>query len=199
MDITFIPSPNDSPRGGRDINWIFLHYTSDSGGAVDFFQKKNTASAHYVVLADGKVVQMVEHDRAAWHIGNFKLNQQSIGIEVVNWGELTPRADGQYQTWAGYIIPFDQTVPYEGRRWERYSPAAVESAVLLVQRLSQELNIPLDYPFDTDEYPYFMDYHESIPLDLFQKRRGVAGHCHVKKGKADPGPHWLELVPAIRP
>jgi N-acetyl-anhydromuramyl-L-alanine amidase AmpD len=196
MDTKFVASPNHSSRGSYKPRFIFLHYTSDGGGAVSYFQQKLTASAHYVVMPDGEIVQMVELDRAAWHIGNFPLNQQSVGIEVVNWGELSVR-NGQCYTWTGKLIPYENTVPYEGRRWEEYTREAVNATVKLVYYLSQRLNIPLQYPFDPHIYPYFMDYGTAVPRELFKDATGVAGHCQVQKGKADPGPHWLSLVPGI--
>jgi N-acetyl-anhydromuramyl-L-alanine amidase AmpD len=41
------------------------------------------ASAHYVISRDGSIVQLVHLSDIAWHAGNWKVNQHSIGIEHV--------------------------------------------------------------------------------------------------------------------
>jgi N-acetyl-anhydromuramyl-L-alanine amidase AmpD len=41
------------------------------------------ASAHYVVSRDGSIVQLVHLSDIAWHAGNRRVNQHSIGIEHV--------------------------------------------------------------------------------------------------------------------
>ena len=56
-------------------------------------------SAHYVVLEDGRVIQMVPESRRAWHAGagtwgrtttgiERDINSRSIGIEIVNGGHV---------------------------------------------------------------------------------------------------------------
>jgi hypothetical protein len=49
-------------------------------------------SAHYVVLQDGYIIQLVPETRRAWHAavsswaGDIDLNSRSIGIEIANPG-----------------------------------------------------------------------------------------------------------------
>ncbi len=51
---------------------------------------------------DGKVVQMVALNQAAWHAGKSKIgsaegvNAYSIGIEICNFGKLTKKGDKFY-------------------------------------------------------------------------------------------------------
>jgi N-acetylmuramoyl-L-alanine amidase len=52
-------------------------------------------SAHYVVLQDGYIVQLVAESRRAWHAGvsswagETDINSCSIGIEIANPGTTT--------------------------------------------------------------------------------------------------------------
>ena len=90
------PSPNyDERPGARKPDMIILHYTGmqDGQSALDrLCDPQSRVSSHYLVFEDGRVVQMVEENRRAWHAGKSfwagetDLNGCSIGIEIVNPG-----------------------------------------------------------------------------------------------------------------
>ena len=67
------PSPNHGERKGVVApNMIVLHYTgmSDNEAALKLLASPaSEVSAHYVVLQDGYIIQMVAEDRRAWHAG----------------------------------------------------------------------------------------------------------------------------------
>jgi N-acetylmuramoyl-L-alanine amidase len=80
--------------------YLIIHYTANSSvtGTVRHFQKEGSnASAHLIIGRDGELVQMVDFNRKAWHAGESRwgnvwaLNEVSVGIELVNWGPLTPK------------------------------------------------------------------------------------------------------------
>lgn len=91
-----MPSPNHGEReGGRRPDMILLHYTGmiDAAGALERLRTPASAvSAHYFVYEDGRVVQLVQESRRAWHAGvsswagETDINSRSIGIEIVNPG-----------------------------------------------------------------------------------------------------------------
>ena len=72
-------------RGGKKIDKIFVHHMA---GNLTVKQcgnvfRSRAASAHYGV--NGKNIgQYVDESDTAWHCGNFKYNQRSIGIELAN-------------------------------------------------------------------------------------------------------------------
>jgi N-acetylmuramoyl-L-alanine amidase len=90
------PSPNHSERkDGALPNMIVLHYTGMPDNEAAIRQLCNPASevsAHYVVLPDGRIVQLVAESRRAWHAGvsswagETDINSRSIGIEIANPG-----------------------------------------------------------------------------------------------------------------
>lgn len=90
------PSVNFNERqGNRAPDMIVLHYTgmSDAAGAIVRLCTLGTdVSAHYVVLEDGHIVQLVKESARAWHAGasswhgETDINSCSIGIEIVNRG-----------------------------------------------------------------------------------------------------------------
>ena len=89
-------SPNYSRRNSLNtIDTIILHYTGmDSAkSALNYLcNEKSKVSAHYFIDEKGKLLQLVEDDKVAWHAGVSKwldrknLNETSIGIELVNPG-----------------------------------------------------------------------------------------------------------------
>ncbi len=90
------PSPNFSSREGTPIDTIVLHATgggSVQGAMARFKSRKGNASAHFVILRNGVVLQLVELSHAAWHTSSKstdvpQMNQRSIGIEIVSPGGL---------------------------------------------------------------------------------------------------------------
>jgi N-acetylmuramoyl-L-alanine amidase len=90
------PSPNHSERkDGVSPDMIVLHYTGmrDNDAAIRHLCTPITeVSAHYVVLQDGFIIQLVAETRRAWHAGvsswagESDINSRSIGIEIANPG-----------------------------------------------------------------------------------------------------------------
>jgi N-acetylmuramoyl-L-alanine amidase len=90
------PSPNHSERtDGALPDMIVLHYTGmrDNEAAIrQLCSPASEVSAHYVVLQDGCIVQLIAESRRAWHAGvaswagETDINSCAIGIEIANPG-----------------------------------------------------------------------------------------------------------------
>jgi len=90
------PSANHGERkSGVRPDMILLHYTGMVDAAVALERlcaPGSEVSAHYLVLEDGRVIQMVQESRRAWHAGasfwagQTDVNSCSIGIEIANPG-----------------------------------------------------------------------------------------------------------------
>ncbi len=130
----YIKSPNQSGTiQDHDVKFIVIHYTSGPSlqSAISWFQRSVAkASAHLIIdhlpllhqgntpeesVISAKVVQMVPFNHKAWHAGRSEwtgrdgvhyvgLNSNSIGIELVNPGQLTKTASGNWLTWYGDIL-----------------------------------------------------------------------------------------------
>lgn len=95
-----------------------IHATRGCGvaGALNEV-KKGTKTWHFTVAPDGKIYQHVALNRSAGHAGNAvlrlpgagvtkKLNDQTIGIELVNLGALVPATDKRGRpAWKVWIPP----------------------------------------------------------------------------------------------
>ncbi len=88
-------SPNHGERRGGRLDAVILHYTGMASAEAALQRLCDAASqvsAHYVILEDGRIVQLVPESRRAWHAGQSywagerDMNSASIGIEIVNLG-----------------------------------------------------------------------------------------------------------------
>lgn len=77
----------------RKIEYIIIHYTEQNfEDSIDYLCNKGV-SAHYIIAKNGDVYNLVDDNKIAWHSGrsNWKnteeLNQNSIGIEIENFGD----------------------------------------------------------------------------------------------------------------
>ncbi|MEM9443504.1 MAG: N-acetylmuramoyl-L-alanine amidase [Pseudomonadota bacterium] len=104
------PSPNvDDRPNGCTVDCLILHYTGmkSASAALDrLCDPEAKVSAHYLIDEDGHVLRLVDEHRRAWHAGisywrgRERLNDCSIGIEIVNpgheWG-YRPFTEAQYR------------------------------------------------------------------------------------------------------
>lgn len=96
LKVKDLPSPNFSQRPPEmEVDVLVLHYTGMRTGREALSRlcdAKTQVSSHYVVEEDGQIFRLVPEDKQAWHAGiscwNGKaaLNENSIGIEIVNPG-----------------------------------------------------------------------------------------------------------------
>ncbi|MDX6752056.1 N-acetylmuramoyl-L-alanine amidase [Geminicoccaceae bacterium 1502E] len=90
------PSPNrDARPAGTVPDLLLLHYTGmpGAGEALERLRcPEAKVSAHYLLLEDGRVLSLVAEEERAWHAGascwagRERVNDFSIGIEIVNPG-----------------------------------------------------------------------------------------------------------------
>ncbi|MEQ9690525.1 MAG: N-acetylmuramoyl-L-alanine amidase [Bauldia litoralis] len=90
------PSPNHGPRpAGTPVDILLLHYTgmeTDVGALSWLCNPASQVSSHYFIFEDGRVVQLVDESRRAWHAGrgswagDTDINSRSIGIELAHPG-----------------------------------------------------------------------------------------------------------------
>jgi len=128
-------SPN---VGGALVNptLLVMHFTASGVGArgdADFLSNPNAkASAHVVVGETGDYYQIVPFNKKAWHAGvsswkgKNNCNDYSIGIEVDNWGIVTKKPDGTFQSWTKAPVDASRVVHLKNKRgvdayWQTYT------------------------------------------------------------------------------
>lgn len=82
-------------RNISDIKLLIIHYTGMQSmrAAINrLTSNRHQVSCHYLISREGKIFQIADDNRVAWHAGKSKwgnfenLNKKSIGIELVNKG-----------------------------------------------------------------------------------------------------------------
>ena len=97
MKISILNSPNHSAKSRikNNIKFIVIHYTgmqSERACIRRLTSKSSEVSTHYLINRKGSITRLVDEKKTAWHAGKSKwknsinLNNQSIGIELVNKG-----------------------------------------------------------------------------------------------------------------
>lgn len=87
-------SPNyTGGREGRSIDRIVIHYIVGTLAAADatFQNESSQVSAHYGI-GEGALHQYVSEMNTAWHAGDLRMNQRSVGIEHSADPDRTPSA-----------------------------------------------------------------------------------------------------------
>ncbi len=110
---------------GQDsrVQFVVLHFTGETLADSMHILTQQQVSAHYLVSDQTPplVYRLVDEDQRAWHAGDSswqghtQLNASSIGIEIVNPGEVTG-TDGQ-------------------RRFAPYPTAQIDVLITLLQRI----------------------------------------------------------------
>ena len=106
------------------IRFVVIHYTSiDWENSLKVLTtERYEVSSHYLIPEGGddtysdqiKIFQLVDEENRAWHAGISKweertnINDQSIGIELVNQAECSVRQGSQYDYTNNYICLFSE-------------------------------------------------------------------------------------------
>jgi len=84
-------SPNFNNRKSKNIEFVIIHYTALNSieDSINYLcSKKNKVSCHYLISKEGKIFNLVNENKRAWHAGksfwreNSDINSSSIGIEL---------------------------------------------------------------------------------------------------------------------
>lgn len=193
-------SPNCGER--RDCaqpDLVVLHYTamtSAEAACRTLCNPETEVSAHYLIAEDGRVFQLVEEEKRAWHAGAGSwrgvndVNSHSIGIEMANTG-FTPFAaplmaaleDLLAGILARWNIPAERVIGHSDMAPGRKIDPGVRFDWMRLAR--QGLAIwPRrdDAPPDTEEFHaclmrfgYPSDVSEELRLEAFRRRFSPAG------------------------
>ena len=106
------------------IRFVVIHYTSiDWENSLKVLtNERYEVSSHYLIPENGddtysdqiKIFQLVDEENRAWHAGisqweeRTNINDQSIGIELVNQAECSVRQGSQYDYTNNYICLFSE-------------------------------------------------------------------------------------------
>lgn len=174
---------------------IVLHHTvsSTARSAIAWWrQTHDRVGTAYVIDKAGTIFEVFPPECWAHHLGlverrNTLLNQQSIGIELVNEGQLRPREGGGME-W-NFVGPGARPARYTGEQavqtahpwrgydlWAPYSEAQHLAVFELVDMLCSQFNIPRSV------CPH-IDYERMV-----NAKYGIYAHCNIRRDKFDLSP-----------
>jgi N-acetylmuramoyl-L-alanine amidase len=163
MKVKNLKSPNYTTKNRRktEIKFLVIHYTGMQSERVSterLTSNTSKVSSHYLINRKGDITKMVDEKNIAWHAGKSKwknfinLNNQSIGIELVNKGH-------QF----GY---------------EKFSKKQISKLVLLCKTLIQKYKIKKKNILGHSDIAPLrkMDPGEKFPWNLLSKKK--IGYWH---------------------
>jgi hypothetical protein len=144
--------------GSHRPDWVVSSWERDKTGSGGV---RHIATAYVIggksirdgnVEFDGVVVECHPPEKWAHHLGikarnNKVLNQESIGIEICNYGPLTKKGD-EYFTYVNSKVPTEDVVDlgyeFKGfRYYHAYTPAQIKATQELVTKLGKDFNIDI--------------------------------------------------------
>lgn len=153
----------------QTIDYLVIHCTGGPTAASALAGLDDRKlSIHYLIERDGKVIKLYSENLVALHAGKSKIrhmNNRSIGIELVNWGEVRKRRD-QFYCGHKFKKDYDSKVfdlPYSARGtwWAPYPPKQIDAVINLSVAILKR--------------------HPTISL------HHIIGHEDINPSKQDPG------------
>lgn len=151
--VTFTATPNKGDEMVPDS--IIIHFTAgrSAESSVAWFKDPEAkASAHIVIDREGKITQMVEFNRKAWHAGVSRwadrsgFNNFSIGIELDNPGRLT-KVNDRFYSWFGKEYPKEVVVEAKHKHeksisfWHNFTEKQIDSCFRICKLLMETYSI----------------------------------------------------------
>ena len=144
--------------------------------------EKRNISTHFVIDNDGTIVQLLDCNDIAWHAGNRRVNNTSIGIDFSNAFYL--RYQRTYKSRGFGERPILSGSEVHGRTLDLhlgYYPAQLKAYSALVNALTKHYNISLECPL-TEEGELLTTVDKTAAAGKFN---GVVCHYHLTKRKID--------------
>ncbi len=174
-----------SNKGGNIVpQFIIIHFTAgrEAESSVSWFKNPIAkASAHLVIGRDGKIFQLIDFNKKAWHAGesqwaNWKgFNDFSIGIELENPGRLNKIGDKLF-SWFSKEYPNDNVIELIHKHedkpsyWMSYTEKQIQSCVDVCKQLLTKYPI-IDVLGHDDIAPYRKnDPGPMFPMESFRSK-----------------------------
>jgi hypothetical protein len=143
--------------------------------------KKREISVHFCIDNDGTIYQLMDCNNIAWHSGNRKVNNNSVGVEISN--AYYPKYQGIYKTKGFGDRPIWSGVEVHGRKLEPFLgfyDVQLDALKALTKALNKAYEIPLVAPMDGEKL--ITTTESSVQNGTF---KGVVNHYHIIERKID--------------
>ena len=174
----------------RKPSLIVTHWdVCKSANACRKVLAKRNISTHFVIDNDGTIVQLVDTNDIAWHARGS--NNNSIGIDISSAYYLKyadyyeKKGFGKRPTVSNSRVHGVKLKPHLG-----YYPLQVKAYKKLIEFLTKEYPIPLEYPKQKDG-SQVRGVHKPASQGKF---KGVVHHYHLTRNKIDTSGFPLEEI-----
>jgi N-acetyl-anhydromuramyl-L-alanine amidase AmpD len=201
--------------------WIFLHHTAGWNNpyqVVDFWStQQNRVATQFVIGGqsildndmnyDGKIIQAIPDNGWAWHlgIGNQPMHQQSIGIELCNFGYLQENALGEHVTYTGRVVDEAQVEeldsPFRGFSFfHKYSDQQLNQLKKLLENLGEEHGIDIRKGLPELIRKKGAKAFAITSVQMCVNSPGIWSHTNVRWDKIDVAPqqNLVDLLLSLR-
>ena len=152
--VNFVATPNK--RGAFTPQYLVIHFTAVTTfeSTLNHFQNPNAAaSAHLLIGRDGRITQFAPFNIVTFHAGRSQwkglvgLNEFSIGIELVNGGELIKIGENWQCQVDKKRVPDDEVIIAKHRNatketaWHEYTAEQLEALIQVSMLLVKTYNL----------------------------------------------------------
>jgi len=181
----------------RKVNMFVVHWDVCLSSKTCYnILKKRKLSVHFMIDNDGTIYQLMDTKHAAWHAGNRKVNNLSVGVEISN--AYYPKYQKIYEMkgfgkrpiWVNDV----EHAKEEGDKFLGFYDVQLDALKALTEALHEAHNIELTVP--TDATGLIKTIYNRAATG---KYNGVVNHYHLTKRKIDcAGLKLDELVSEVR-
>lgn len=190
-------APDQYYQAEHEKKYIFLHHTaggSAAGAIASWAADPKHIATPYVIERSGDIYECFDPKFWSYHLGvkgNSTLEKQSIGIEIVAYGQLTLK-DGKYLTYTNRALPANEVIhcPFRNfKYYQKYTEAQIQALKQLLPYLMSRFKIDPQQNMNG-----FWEYQNPSTLPP-----GIWSHTTVRKDKVDifPQPDLVDLVKSL--
>jgi hypothetical protein len=143
--------------------------------------KKRKLSVHFLIDNDGTIHQIMDTNHIAYHAGNRRVNNNSIGVEITNAFYLKYQNIYEKRGFGPRPICDDSVV--HGNKLEThlgFYDVQLQALEALMKSLNKAYDIPLETPTKDDK-----PIQTIVPEVYTGKYKGFVNHFHITKRKID--------------
>jgi len=170
-------------KNNRNVSMFVVHWDVCLSSKTCYnILKKRKLSVHFMIDNDGTIYQLMDTKHAAWHAGNRKVNNKSVGVEISD--AYYPKYQKVYEMkgfgkrpiWVNDV----EHAKEKGDKFLGFYDIQLEALKALTEALHEGHGIKLQVP--TDSNGMVKTIYSKAAQAKFE---GVVNHYHLTKRKID--------------
>lgn len=170
-------------KTARDVSMFVVHWDVCLNSKTCYnILKKRKLSVHFMIDNDGTIYQLMDTQHAAWHAGNRKVNNKSVGVEISNayypkyQKVYEMKGHGKRPIWVNDV----EHAKERGDEFLGFYDVQIEALKALTEALHEGHGIELQVPMEDNRM--VKTIYNKAANGTF---KGVVNHYHLTKRKID--------------